>query len=262
MGLSGIRFRWIGGIVVVLAFAISGLGGYLFEWEWTGIVKDTGFSKRTLWEVADLLIVPAAIAGGVAWFNQRQQSFQNEIENQRAERDVLRTYLDQMATLLLEKELRKKGTKTSDVRRLARARTLTTLDALDDSERQRRVLRFLYETELIQRPGLESPVISLQFARLRGVNLSRRRLLQHADLRQANLTGADLTDAYLTGANLAGAKLIGARLIGAKLTDTILTNADLTGADLTGAEGISQEDLEQVAKSLRSTTMPDGSKHS
>ena len=32
------------------------------------------YYSKTLWEVADLLIVPAAIAGGVAWFNHRQKA--------------------------------------------------------------------------------------------------------------------------------------------------------------------------------------------
>ena len=41
-----------------------------------------------------------------------------------------------------------------------------------------------------------------------------------------------------------------------------LTNADLGGADLRGVIGITIEELEKQAKSLKDATMPDGSKHS
>jgi hypothetical protein len=52
-----------------------------------------------------------------------------------------------MDSLLLERDLRE-SEEDSDVRRLARARTLVVLDVLG-SARQNRVLRFLEETELI-----------------------------------------------------------------------------------------------------------------
>jgi uncharacterized protein YjbI with pentapeptide repeats len=243
------QLLWVIRITIVSVLFLS-----IFE-----LVGD--YYSKTLWEVADLLIVPAAIAGGVAWFNHRQQNLQNEIENRRAEQDVLRSYLDLMGTMLTEQGLHKEP-ENSDARRLARARTLTTLDALGP-ERQRRVLRFLYETELIQTPQLHgSPVISLKFAIMEGIDLHRRRLLQGADLTQSNMTDADLAGANLTGTQLRGAKLTGANLTGAKLTGAKLTDADLTRADLGGAEGITHEDLERQAKSLKGATMPDGTVHS
>jgi hypothetical protein len=53
-----------------------------------------------------------------------------------------------MGTLLLDRDLHG-ATEDSDVRRLARARTLVVLDALGP-DRQNKVFRFLSETELIQ----------------------------------------------------------------------------------------------------------------
>jgi hypothetical protein len=78
--------------------------------------------------------------------NQRAEA-ERELAQQRAQDETLQAYLDQMGSLLLERDLRE-SEEDSDVRRLTRARTLVMLDVLG-SARQNRVLRFLEETELI-----------------------------------------------------------------------------------------------------------------
>jgi uncharacterized protein YjbI with pentapeptide repeats len=50
-------------------------------------------------------------------------------------------------------------------------------------------------------------------------------------------------------------------LIPADLKGTDLRGANLSRADLSGAIGITNGELEQQAKSLKGTIMPDGSKH-
>ena len=77
----------------------------------------------------------------------------------------------------------------------------------------------------------------------------------HVYLRTGNALGktilrsAVLSDANLVGANLNGAILYDAILSGAKLDKTVLSNARIT-----------EEQLKE-AKSLKGTTMPDGSIH-
>jgi uncharacterized protein YjbI with pentapeptide repeats len=193
---------------------------------------------------------------------------------------------------LLDRDLRN-ASEDSDVRRLARARTLVVLDALS-SGRQNRVFRFLEETELIQ---TSPPIISLKYASLSDLELKGNQLLKGSDLTQANLSGGDLakatlegTDlsgAHLEGANLSGANLRDAKLSGAFLYDTDLSDADLSGADLSDAQGrfksgarmsgtnldgadlggadltkarVTEEQLRE-AKSLEGATMPDGQKY-
>jgi hypothetical protein len=124
---------------------------------------------KTVWDWLRLLIVPimlSLITVAFTWQqNERQQRIEGnrakqaqKIENQRAEAErelaqqraqdeTLQAYLDQMGSLLLERDLRE-SEEDSDVRRLTRARTLVVLDVLG-SARQNRVLRFLEETELI-----------------------------------------------------------------------------------------------------------------
>jgi uncharacterized protein YjbI with pentapeptide repeats len=216
----------------------------------------TGFGDKTAWDFLQLLIVPLALAAIGFWFTAQQETRQQEIEDhraqvergieaQRAEQVTLQAYLEQMGTLLLDRDLRA-ADENSDVRRLARARTLVVLDALGPT-RQERALRFLNEAELIQGslPD-EQPVITLKYASLpnselphrillRGANLQQANLsgsnLAHIDLRGTYLAGAHLEDADLEGANLEGADLSGAYLGGANLSEANLADVDLSNAE-------------------------------
>ncbi|GAA1369274.1 pentapeptide repeat-containing protein [Streptomyces beijiangensis] len=90
------------------------------------------------------------------------------------------------------------------------------------------------------RPG--DPELDLQFAHLRGLNLTG------GDWSGANFRGADLAGAWFLGANLGGARLQHAILKDAWLTLTVCTeaifdDADLAGATLTGATGVEEEQL-------------------
>jgi uncharacterized protein YjbI with pentapeptide repeats len=199
--------------------------------------------------------------------NQRAKAEQ-ELAEQRAQDEALQAYLDQMSNLLLEKALRS-ADEDSEVRSLARARTLTVLGRLD-SGRKEKLLQFLYEAELIQKAN---PVIDLDGADLQGIDLSNDRLSggpflanyleelerlgarplegapasdsefgsSPADLSGASLRDADLSSAWLDGVDLSGADLASAGLYhtdlnGAILSGAILNEAELKGADLSGAD--------------------------
>jgi hypothetical protein len=112
----------------------------------------TGFRGKTLWDVLQLLIVPFALAVIGILFTIQQNARQEQIENQRAKVDreiedtraeqaLLQSYLDQMGALLLDRNLRA-ADEDSNVRNVARARTLTTLAALNDPRRKQKALRF------------------------------------------------------------------------------------------------------------------------
>jgi uncharacterized protein YjbI with pentapeptide repeats len=215
--LSRRQVLWASGIVASLTVAV--LIGYRY-----GI---------TLWDWIKILIVPAAIAIGVAWLNQAQRAGELEVENQRAQDSVLEAYLDQMSQLLLDKD-RPLGhpRKGDEVRTLARARTLTVLRRLD-GERKGRVVQFLHEAGLIAK---DRPVLVLIGADLSGVRLNYTYLdktyLSGANLSGTSLRGADLSGANLNGASLTFANLSNTVLSGAHLRDTDLSSADLIKADL------------------------------
>jgi hypothetical protein len=101
--------------------------------------------------------------------DQRAQA-ERELADQRAQDEALQAYLDQMSGLLLERDLRA-SEKGSEVRTLARARTLTVLGRLDPS-RKEAVMQFLVEAKLVQRVAERDPIIRLSDANLSGAHLS------------------------------------------------------------------------------------------
>jgi len=206
----------------------------------------------------ELLIVPLALALIGFWFTAQQDERQQHIEDQRAqqakkfenqraqaERELeeqrtqnaaLQAYLDQMTSLLLERNLRE-AEEESELRMLARARTLTVLGAID-AGRKTALMRFLVETELVKRVEGRDPVIELDGADLYGVKLgdpSPYVVDVKADLSGADLGLADLRNAYLVGVNLADANLRGANLSDADLRSASLSDADLREVNLRGA---------------------------
>ena len=220
--------------------------------------------------------------------NARQRPRAERQAGNREQAAVLATYQDRMAELLLDKKLRESRPE-DEVRKVARALTLTALSRLNQ-ERRRALVSFLRAANLI---GNGPSIIDLQRANLSGADL------EGADLRRANLSYVDLTDADLSHANLHGAdlsfaklsiaqlvatnlsetNLSGARLdhadlrranlsaanlLGADLTSADLTNADLSGANLShanlSAARVLDQDLDKAA-SLHKTILPDDSVH-
>jgi Pentapeptide repeats (8 copies)/WD40-like Beta Propeller Repeat len=155
--------------------------------------------------------------------------------------EALQAYIQQINELLGEKDLRG-SEEGSEVRQLARAKTLQVLEGSDPSTKEKAV-RFLAEADLVQDVGQRVPIISLSNTDLESANLSgidlrgadiRAADLGNSDLQKTDLSGADLTDADLTSAYLTDAHLQRANLTNAILHATDLTRADLTGANLTG----------------------------
>jgi hypothetical protein len=217
-----------------------------------------GFRGKTVWNWMELLIVPLALAVIGLAFSVQQDARQQRVENQRAEAErelavqraqdeALQAYLDQMSTLLLEKDLRDSEA-GSEVRTLALARTHTVLESLGPS-RKSELMQFLLEADLVEGLDGRDPIIELGTA----------------DLKGANLTGAVMPFAYLSGANLRDADLRDVNLTRpdqkAFLRRAHLLGADLSGANLRGAEGFTNEEIEQEASSLKGATMPNGQKY-
>jgi uncharacterized protein YjbI with pentapeptide repeats len=241
------------GIVVLLTLILIRIG---YRYEWTGFGRTTHPKsetqevqpRKTLWDWLGLLIVPLVLAVGGFVFTIQQDARQQQIENQRAavERDTveqraqdaaLQAYLDQMGELMLEKDLRD-SEEDSEARTLARARTLTVLGRLGP-DRKRSVVRFLYESDLIQKGN---PIVDLGTADLSDADLSLDNL-SSADLSNANLEDANLKTTTLNNANLTNAELSDADLSNAELSDADLRFADLSRADLSSNADLSDADL-------------------
>jgi flagellar basal body-associated protein FliL len=234
-------------LVVVIVLIILNILGYIFNWDWTGLgpyvspphSSDSDFQRgKTLWDWLQLLIIPAVIAvagyiinltisrGEQAATEQRAKSEREAVEKRAdTEREIaldnqretaLQAYIDKMSELLIDQKLTS-GPPNPGARISARVRTLTVLPRLD-AYRKRRVLRFLYESNLINKG---TAIIDLGGADLRGADLNEAYLYK-ADLSIADLRWADLREADLREVNLRGVKmnnkteLSGTKLLGAE----------------------------------------------
>jgi len=193
--------------------------------------------RKTLWDWLQLLIVPLLLTGLGIGFTTVQYVTSQQIAKDTQEEATLKTYLDDMTKLIFDYKLRSKIPADEDTRAqaatIARAKTLTVLHRLTNSQRKAAVVQFLYESKLIgyydpTDTSLHDPIIGLVGADLVGADLSG------ATLRNANLRGVNLSDANLRNANLSCASLSGHKLC-ATLSDAILINATLSDADLSDA---------------------------
>jgi uncharacterized protein YjbI with pentapeptide repeats len=233
-------------VAVVLVLLI--MAGYSQAWTGFGEYLDAQGNfhpAKMLWDWIALLVVPIVLGLGAFWFNRSERETKEAIAGDQLREEALQSYLDRMAELLLTAGLRA-SEEGSEVREVARARTLTVLRRLDRS-RKEILLNFLYESELIQATAGDEggAAISLRGADLRSIRL-RGAYLSGIDLREADLSGADLSgaelhradlsEATLSGADLSNATLREARLVKAALNEANLSRADLGEADLSGAD--------------------------
>ena len=232
-------------ILLMGLIAVALVGGYLFNWSWTGFTSSPAHIK-TLWDWLQLLITPAvlAVVGYAINFtisnNQQNSTSQRDqtepeiaIDNRREA--ALQTYIDRLSDLLLHERLRE-SQPANEVRKIARIQTLIVLSRLD-GERKSSVLLFLHKSHLIDK---DKPIIDLSGANLERANLREADLqgahLVRINLREADLSGANLMRTNLQETDLSGAHLEGAHLEGAHLEGASLDGADLSGADLTEAK--------------------------
>jgi uncharacterized protein YjbI with pentapeptide repeats len=255
------------------------------EWKETQIAVEEQ-TPRTFWDWLGIVTLSAVLAIVALTYNSKQQSLQQKFQKhlaheqqqqaqdaslrqeQQAQDANLRAYLDEMSTLMIDEDLQTSGER-DPVRNLARARTLVAL--LDvGPDRQRDIVRFLYESRLIKR---SNPIVDLRQANLTDahlekmplskIDLSGANLSDGADdnakgafLTKANFQKADLQDANLQGANLQGVSLQGANLSdGADRNErgALLKKADLQDANL--------KDTKLGASILQGAIMPNGQKY-
>lgn len=253
------RRPWIfSGLLLLLLFGCVGLFIWAiqrFGWGWTGFTPYTSPSLqyqrgKTLWDWLQLLIVPAMLAVGAGFFTWWSARTERQIAQQRYEQDrelalekqredLLQSYLDRMAELLLDKHLRDSPPE-AEVRKVARTRTVSALIQLD-SKRAQTVFIFLKEAQLRE---ASDPIISLEGADLSSAKWSQGNL-SGVNLSKANLSRADFSRADLSRVDFSGAKLFLADFSGAKLNGANLSGADLRSADLSGAD-LSDVDLSRA----------------
>ncbi len=289
---SSVEVRLVYAIAVIILICIFIAIAYRSNWEWSGFTASLGPGTpeersyqpdKTLWDWLQLLIIPLVLAGGTVWFTNRQNEAAARVaEDQRAE-TTLQSFIDHMSDLILHEKLCE-SSHSAHVRSIARARTLTALRNLD-SHRKVVLLRFLYDSRLIDRGkgvvdlrGANFDYVKLDHTLLPGVNLRgakmRGTLCEGANFTGADLGGADLADSILHGAVFRDANLGGKAtsdfdldtapsltvtangaddLPGANLSRASLTNAVLDDATLDHANMVRTDVTnEQIARAKSS----------
>lgn len=221
-------------------------------------------SGRTLWDFLSLLGVPLALSIFGFWLQNLQQkqiaartSLEENLAEENQREEILQAYFDRLSKLLIDQKLILLATQSernlnsnedeeilSAGKDLIRARTLSILRRFkDDGARKGDVIRFLIETQIVEKLELDLSKADLKAAHLDKVFLEKIHLeeailegaflsyakLKGAHLRQANLKGAILSNADLENADLQNAILTEANLIGAITTGMVTTGADITG---------------------------------
>lgn len=188
--------------------------------------QECSFSK-ILWDWLQPFILLFVLAGAAVWLSHIQKRITQALALEKQRGDLLQTYLDDMANLLMKKNLGS-SKEDAEVGKIARMRTLAVLRQLDPL-RINRVLSFLRETQLITSQQGKS-IVSFSQANMEDMIL-RGIAASHLDL-----SGANLHKAHLSRANLSEANLSNALLIETDLRDAFLYKANLRGANFRGAD--------------------------
>lgn len=212
------------------------------------LVHFCGDKERSGWDWTELALkisIPILILSLSTDISRKNLQAQAANAIDQKEELALRSYIIDMQPLILDRNLR--GTsRHSNVRAVARALTLASLNQMASGDRKAHVIRFLLDS------GLNDPegnIFSLQRANLRSIN-NVSRLIDGANLSKADLSDANLNNAYLPNVRLDKANLNGAdlsqgywssasfreaNLVEATVDGSYLVFADFRNADLRGA---------------------------
>jgi uncharacterized protein YjbI with pentapeptide repeats len=240
--------------IVLIGGTLAALRYHNAPWPWQE-PPPAGTDPLTFGDVTELLIVPltlAVVAYVFSTYQRRQDreiaeqehTTEREIAQERNEEAELQTYFDRMSELMLTHNLRPSSSSNEGEERpdetkatalhnstastIARARTLAVLRSIKSPVRKGSIVRFLYESELINKGDT---AINLSGADLRKADLDRANL-RWANLHKANLSEANLFEAILTDADLSSATMHKTTLCHADLQRTNLIFTYLIGADL------------------------------
>jgi hypothetical protein len=195
-------------IVLVIFLIASAIGGYYFQWTWTGFNEyipqnaTTGYQRpKLLWDWLELLIVPIFLAGAALFLNQvekdrdrvrveaekklaeakadvekkladQKNQSDRELSEQRFSDTILESYLERMSALIFEKNLRDCPPE-DPLRDMAKTWTSVTARRLG-SQNNQALLAFLQGIELVKLVDYSQDLEHIEPSKvdLRGIDLS------------------------------------------------------------------------------------------
>jgi len=219
-------------IVVVIAGAIWMIINIGYPAPWTGFdrtpIDDPNQyqPKKLLWDWLELLIIPIVLLLAGLGYSEWQRGTEYKLAKEKEHSDALQAYFDSMKDLIIDGKLTDtQNDPDHPIRALARSKTITTLQIVDD-ERKKAVFNFLWHAGLII---LNQPLILFDELELNEVNL-RNIKLTYVDLGSIVFKSADLTGATINSSNLYLADLSYVKANHCTMNDSVLDNANLMGA--------------------------------
>jgi uncharacterized membrane protein YciS (DUF1049 family) len=224
-------------VIVVLIIAIR--VGY--EYNWTGFSSYTSpdgeyFREKTLWDWAELLIVPVFLGGLAIWFKYYNSRVSREANLDQYRETALLKYFDDVADLIKNNDLLTSSNDPYLPERFVAWQKTVAITRMVDTSRKKLLLDFLYYSDLIyNNTGSTKNLINLHNADFSGVDYKNSHLT-NASLRGVIFYGADLSGTHFVDADLSDADLRNARLVNANLRNANLSNVDLTKTKLRNAD--------------------------
>jgi hypothetical protein len=146
-------------IAILIIGIVSTFAIIRFGWDWTGLTASSQVTQisefslgsgkayravqylpgKSLWDILQLLgilAIPVVVAIGAAWYTNKQQQSNEAVAQDDQHEKVLQGYIDKLSELLLIHGLRESSS-GSEVRSIARVRTLTVLHSLNNAREKR-----------------------------------------------------------------------------------------------------------------------------
>lgn len=184
--------------------------------------------RKLLWDWLELLIIPIVLLIAGWGYSEWQKGMEYKLAKEKEHSDALQAYFDSMKDLIIDGKLTDtQNDPDHPIRALARSKTITTLQIVDD-ERKKAIFNFLWHAGLIV---LNQPVILFDELELNNIDF-RNMKLTYVDLRSIVIKSADLTGATINNSNLYLADLRFAKAKHCTINDSVLDNAILTAADM------------------------------
>ncbi len=240
-------------IIVILISSYFLFCNYILHYttwaDWTGIGDYIGSLAKeqrgkTLWDILELLVIPIALAIIALYFNHHERESERKLSELRTQEDrkiaeqrmeedrkiaadqqkedILRSYLDDMGKLLIDKELKgEKDKKESPIIAVAQVKTINALRSLD-KERRDYIFYFLNDA------GLSEWI--LEGISMNNLDFSGNRI-NNFNLRETDMNSSNLNQTILTEVNMTSARLFKASLQGSIMSLVNLSNAILIKCD-------------------------------
>ena len=183
---------------------------------------------KTLWDILEILLIPAFLSAGVIWLNWKIRSTEKEKVEEQQREIALQMFIDKMSIFVRGRE----DTPLNQRERiLSRTYTITTLRMLDGF-RKGILIQFLFEAGLLN-IQTENP-LNLRWADFSNSQMDYLVLL-FSNFRGCYMKNASMKNVFMRGSNLSRANLDCVNFQNAYLKMTDFSNSSLVEANLDNA---------------------------